>query len=151
MLITRDYNAAKDLYDSLLKRYDEAQLTTSMETERAGETFRVLEPALPPEGPTAPNRFRLLLMGLLLAAAAAGGAVLLREQFDSGFHSVDDIREFTSVPVLVSIPPIGPAPTGWRVKRAFATATTLALIALVATSAAYLADGNAQLVRLIAF
>ena len=151
VLITRDYNAAKDLYDSLLKRYDEAQLTTSMETERAGETFRVLEPALPPEGPTAPNRFRLLLMGLLLAAAAAGGAVLLREQFESGFHSVDDVREFTSVPVLVSIPPIGPAPTGRRVKMAFATATTLALIALVATSAAYLADGNAQLVRLIAF
>jgi polysaccharide chain length determinant protein (PEP-CTERM system associated) len=150
-LITRDYNAAKDLYDSLLKRYDEAQLTTSMETEQAGETFRVLEPALPPEGPTAPNRFRLLLMGFLLAAAAAGGAVLLREQFDTGFHSVDDVREFTSVPVLVSIPPIGPAPTGRRVKMAFAAVTTLALIALVATSAAYLADGNAQLVRLIAF
>jgi succinoglycan biosynthesis transport protein ExoP len=150
-LITRDYNAAKDLYDSLLKRYDEAQLTASMETERAGETFRVLEPALPPEGPTAPNRFRLLLMGLLLAAAAAAGAVLLREQFDHGFHTVDEVREFTAVPVLVSIPPIGPAPTGRRVKMAFATVTTLALIVLVATSAAYLANGNAQLVRLIAF
>jgi hypothetical protein len=122
-----------------------------METERAGETFRVLEPALPPEGPTAPNRFRLLLMGLLLAAAAAAGAVLLREQFDHGFHTVDEVREFTAVPVLVSIPPIGPAPTGRRVKMAFATVTTLALIVLVATSAAYLANGNAQLVRLIAF
>jgi polysaccharide chain length determinant protein (PEP-CTERM system associated) len=151
VLITRDYNAAKDLYDSLLKRYDEAQLTASMETERAGETFRILEPALPPEGPTAPNRLRLLLMGLFLAAAAAGGAVLLREQFDTGFHSVDEVREFTSVPVLVSIPPIGPAPVGRRLKMAFATATTIAVIALVATSAAYLADGNAQLVRLIAF
>jgi polysaccharide chain length determinant protein (PEP-CTERM system associated) len=150
-LITRDYNASKDLYDSLLKRYDEAQLTASMETERAGESFRVLEPALPPEGPTAPNRLRLLLMGLLLAAAAAGAAVLIREQFDTGFHTVDEIREFTSVPVLVSIPPIGPAPFGRRLKMAFATVTTIALIALVATSAAYLANGNAQLVRLIAF
>jgi polysaccharide chain length determinant protein (PEP-CTERM system associated) len=150
-LITRDYNAAKDLYDSLLKRYDEAQLTASMETENAGETFRVLEAALPPDGPTAPNRFRLLLMGLLLAAAAAGAAVLTREQFDTGFHTVDEIREFTSVPVLVSIPPIGPATTGRRVRMAFATLTTLAVIALAATSAAYLANGNAQLVRLIAF
>jgi polysaccharide chain length determinant protein (PEP-CTERM system associated) len=150
-LITRDYNAAKDLYDSLLKRYDEAQLTASMETGNAGETFRVLEPALPPEGPSAPNRFRLLLMGLLLAAATAAGAVLLREQFDTGFHSVDEIREFTTVPVLVSIPPIGPAPTARRVKMALATVTTVAVIALVATSAAYLANGNAQLVRLIAF
>jgi hypothetical protein len=90
-------------------------------------------------------------MGLLLAAAAAGAAVLIREQFDTGFHTVDEIREFTSVPVLVSIPPIGPAPFGRRLKMAFATVTTIALIAVVATSAAYLANGNAQLVRLIAF
>ncbi len=109
--ITRDYNAAKDLYDSLLKRYDEAQLTESMETDRAGERFRVLEPALPPEGPAAPNRMRLLIMGLLLAFAAAAAAVLAREQFDTAFHTVDEIREFTAVPVLVSIPPIGTVPT----------------------------------------
>src|SRR5262249_46603313 len=35
--LTRDYNAAKDLYDSLLKRYDDAQLASSMETDRQGE------------------------------------------------------------------------------------------------------------------
>jgi protein tyrosine kinase modulator len=149
--ITRDYNAAKDLYDSLLKRYDEAQLTESMETDRAGERFRVLEPALPPEGPAAPNRIRLLIMGLLLAFAAAGAAVLAREQFDTAFHTVDEIREFTGVPVLVSIPPIGAVPARRRIKLAFATVSALAAIALVATTAAYVASGNDQLVRLIAF
>jgi polysaccharide chain length determinant protein (PEP-CTERM system associated) len=150
-LITRDYTAAKDLYDSLLKRYDEAQLTESMETDRAGEQFRVLEAALPPEGPAAPNRLRLLILGVLLACAAAGAAILAREQFDTAFHSVDEVREFTSVPVLVSIPPIGPAPAGRRLRTAFATASMLAAIALVATTAAYIARGNEQLVRMIAF
>jgi succinoglycan biosynthesis transport protein ExoP len=149
--ITRDWSAAKDLYDSLLKRYDEAQLTESMETGRAGERFRVLEPALPPEGPSAPNRVRLLIMGLLLALAAAAAAVMAREQFDTAFHSVDEVREFTGVPVLVSIPPIGPMPAGRRVRAGLATVSALVLIALVASSAAYLASGNDQLVRLIAF
>jgi polysaccharide chain length determinant protein (PEP-CTERM system associated) len=149
--ITRDWSAAKDLYDSLLKRYDEAQLTASMETDRAGERFRILEPALPPEGPAAPNRLRLLIMGVLLAFAAAAGAVMAREQFDTAFHTVDELRDFTAVPVLVSIPPIGPMPAGRRVRAALATVSTLVLIALVASSAAYLASGNAQLVRLIAF
>jgi len=149
--ITRDYNASKDLYDSLLRRYDEAQLTQSMETGRDGERFRVLESALPPEGPSAPNRVRLLIMGLLLAFAAAAGAVFAREQFDTAFHSVDDIREFTSVPVLVSIPPMGPVPWGRRFKMAFATVSALAAIAIVATTAAYVATGNDQLVRMIAF
>jgi polysaccharide chain length determinant protein (PEP-CTERM system associated) len=149
--ITRDYNAAKDLYDSLLRRYDEAQLTESMETDRAGERFRVLEPALPPEGPAAPNRIRLLVMGLLLACAGAAAAVLAREQFDTGFHTVDDVRAFTTVPVLVSIPPIGPVPTGRRMKLALATVSTLAAIALIAATVAYLASRNGQLVRMIAF
>jgi polysaccharide chain length determinant protein (PEP-CTERM system associated) len=149
--ITRDWTSSKDLYDSLMKRYDEAQLTESMETGRAGERFRVLEPALPPEGPAAPNRIRLLIMGLLLAFAGAAAAVLVREQFDTAFHSVDEVREFTSVPVLVSIPPIGPMPAGKRFRAAFATVSALVLIALVASSAAYLANGNDQLVRLIAF
>jgi polysaccharide chain length determinant protein (PEP-CTERM system associated) len=150
-LITRDYTAAKDLYDSLLKRYDEAQLTESMETDRAGERFRILDQALPPEGPSAPNRLRLLIMGLLLAAAAAAAAVLVREQFDTAFHTVDEIREFTAVPVLASIPPIGPTSLSHRLKMAFATVSTIAAIALVATTAAYLARDNAQLVRMIAF
>jgi polysaccharide chain length determinant protein (PEP-CTERM system associated) len=149
--ITRDYTAAKEQYDSLLKRYEEAQMTQSLETDRAGETFRVLEPALPPEGPAEPNRFRLLIMGLLLAAAAAAAAVLIREQFDTAFHTVDELRDYTTVPVLVSIPPIGPTPAINRLKTAFAVVSTLAAIALVATTAAYLAHDNVQLTRMIAF
>jgi len=149
--ITRDYNAAKDLYDSLLRRSDEAQLTESMETDRAGERFRVLEPALPPEGPAEPNRMRLLILGFLLACGGAVAAVLVREQFDTAFHTVDDIRAFTTVPVLVSIPPIGPVPPGRRVKLALATVSTLAAIALIAVSAAYVAARNGDFVRMIAF
>ena len=90
-------------------------------------------------------------MGLLLAAAAAAVAVLIREQFDTAFHTVDQLRDYTTVPVLVSIPPIGPSTTNHRLKLAFATASTLAAVALVATTAAYLARDNAQLARMIAF
>jgi uncharacterized protein involved in exopolysaccharide biosynthesis len=148
-LVTRDRQAAKDLYDSLLKRYDEAQLSASVETDRQGERFRVLEPALPPEGPTGPNRIRLILMGILLALAAAVGMILTAEQFDASFHGIDELREFTSVPVLVSIPPIGPVPLKRRLFTALATVSAIAMIALIATASAYLAHGNDQLARLI--
>lgn len=148
-LITRDYSAAKDLYDSLLRRYEEAQLTASMETGDHGERFRILEPALPPEGPSAPNRMRLMIMGLLLAFAAGVAAVLAREQFDTSFHTVDEVREFTTVPVLVSIPPIGPPTIGHRVRTVFATVSAVAIIVLAATLSAYIASGNEQLVRMI--
>lgn len=149
--VTRDYAAAKEMHDSVLKRYGDAQFTERMETDRAGERFRILDAALPPEGPAAPNRMRLLLMGLLLAGAGAAAAALAREHFDTAFHSVDDVRAFTTVPVLISIPPIGPVPTRRRITVALATMATLAVIALAAIGAAYVAGGNDTLVRLIAF
>ena len=77
--------------------------------------------------------------------------MLTREQFDTAFHSVDELRDYTTVPVLVSIPPIGPLHDDHRLKLAFATASTLAAVALVATTAAYLARDNDQLARMIAF
>ncbi len=148
-LVTRDRQAAKDLYDSLLKRYDEARLAASVETDRQGERFRVLEPALPPEGPTAPNRIRLIIMGILLAFAAAVAVVMAAEQFDTSFHGIDEVRDFTNVPVLVSIPPIGPASLRRRLVVGLATVSAIAMIALIATLSAYFAQGNDQLARII--
>ena len=103
-LILRDQQAAKELYSSLLKRYEDAQLAQSMEAANQGERFRILEPAVAPMGPSAPNRFRLLAMGVLLATLLTSIAVLIREQFDTSFHTVDDVRQFTRVPVLVLVP-----------------------------------------------
>jgi len=148
--ISRDYSATKDLYDSLLKRYDDAQLGESMENDKQGERFRILETALPPSGPVAPNRLRLMLIGVLFAFAAAGVAALVAEQFDATFHSVDDIREFTSVPVLVAIPRIVPGRSRRAFKFVLATASVLAVIAIVVVLSAHAARGNEQIVWLLA-
>src|SRR5207302_8459774 len=95
-------------YNSLLTRFGEAQVAESMEIDRGGERFRILEPAEAPTDPSAPNRVRLLMMGFILALVAAFVAVLAVEQFDTSFHSVDELRGFTSIPVLASIPHIHP-------------------------------------------
>ncbi len=145
----RDYSAAKENFDVLVRKYDEARIAESIETGHQGETFRILDAAVAPEGPSAPNRLRLLLMGLLLALAAMAGAVVLAEQFDTSFHSVDEVREFTAVPVLATIPQIGATPRrGWA-RATLGTASAVAAVAVVATLSAYLAHGNDTLVRLL--
>jgi uncharacterized protein involved in exopolysaccharide biosynthesis len=147
--ITQDYRAAKDLYDSLLKRYDEAALGASMETEQQGERFVVLEAAVPPPGPVAPNRPRLLIIGLMLAVAAAAVAALMAEQFDTTFHNVDAIREFTSVPVLATIPDIATGAGGRALRVAMATVSVIAVIALSAAMSAHFARGNERIVWML--
>jgi succinoglycan biosynthesis transport protein ExoP len=148
--IKRDYSATKDLYDSLLKRFDDAQLGESMENDRQGERFRLLETAVPPSGPIAPDRPRLMLIGLMLAAIASVLAALFAEQFDSSFHTADDVREFTKIPVLATISTIGPGYMGRAVKLTLATASMIAVIAIVVALSAHAARGNEQLVWLLA-
>jgi polysaccharide chain length determinant protein (PEP-CTERM system associated) len=102
--LQRDYNAAKESGSSILKRYEEAQLADSLEQTKTSESFRVLDAAVVPTSPAAPNRRRLLMMACFFAVAAAAGMMLLAEHLDTSFHSVGELRQFTTLPVLATIP-----------------------------------------------
>jgi succinoglycan biosynthesis transport protein ExoP len=149
-MVARDRQSAKDLYDSLLKRYEEAQIAESMETDRQGERFRILESAVAPEGPSAPHRPYLLILGILASIALAAGAVILAEQFDSTFHSLDELKAFTSVPVLATIPVISIGRSQQVARAALVSVSILLVVGLTAYAAAYLARGNEDIVRLLA-
>jgi polysaccharide chain length determinant protein (PEP-CTERM system associated) len=149
--ISRDYEAAKEVHQSLLKRYEEAQLAENMEQPQKGEQFRVLDPALPSALTAAPNRNRLLLVALMLCLSLGVAALCLAEAIDSSFHSADDLRAFTRAPLIVRISRITtPADRRWRRVRAqLATAAVLIALALVASLSYAVAHGNEQLVRML--
>ena len=105
-ILHRDYDTAKALYQSLLKRQEEAKLAQHLEQRQKGEQFRLLEPAAPSVKPIEPKRSKLLLTGCMGALAFAVGTIVLAEQLNTSFHTVDELRAFTPVPVLVSLPRI---------------------------------------------
>jgi polysaccharide chain length determinant protein (PEP-CTERM system associated) len=150
--MSRDYESTRELYNSLLKRYEEAQLAESMEQRQKGEQFRVLDAAVPNAQPAAPKRFKLLLMTLAGAVGLALGAVLLAEHVDTSFHDVDELRAFSNVPVLVSIPKIV-TPTdlrrSWWRMRLITTAAFLGVVMVVGITFV-VAHGNERLVAFLA-
>lgn len=149
--LSRDYESTRELYASLMKRYEEAQMAESMEQRQQGEQFRVLDPAVPQPRPAAPNRTRLLAMTLILSLGLAVGVIVFAEQIDTSFHKVDDLRAFSNVPVLVSIPRIVTATDlrrqRWRM-RLVATGAFIALVMVVGLSY-FVASGNEQLIFLL--
>jgi len=149
--ISRDYESTKELHRSLVTRYEEAQLAESMEQRQKGEQFRVLDPAVPSAVTTAPNRIRLVLVVLVLSLGLAAAVVTLVEMFDASFHSVDEIRRFTKVPILVSIPWISTEADlrHRRLRARLATAGALLGLALVVGAAYFTGNGNEQLVRML--
>jgi protein tyrosine kinase modulator len=150
--LSRGYESTRELYQSLMKRYEEAQLAESMEQRQKGEQFRVIEPAIPNSQAAAPNRVRLLLMAVAVSLGLAVGAVVLAEHVDTSFHAVDGLRAFSAVPVLVSIPRIVTQTdlrrARWRMRLA-ASACLIGLVMIVGIGYV-VANGNERLVSLLA-
>jgi polysaccharide biosynthesis transport protein len=100
--LNRDYDVIREEQTTLLKRYNEARLAESVE-QHANQQFQVLEAALPPLVPVAPQRGRIIVMGFVMSLMFAAAVVFIREQFDTSFHTLEDVRAFTRLPVLGSI------------------------------------------------
>jgi polysaccharide chain length determinant protein (PEP-CTERM system associated) len=149
--LSRDYGSTRELYNTLLKRYEEAQLSENLEQRQKGEQFRILEPAVAAGTPVAPNRPRLLLAGLGLSLALAVGLVILAEQLDTSFHNIDELRAITSFPVLVSIPRIvtegDVRRTRWR--AALVATVAVCCLTLVVGASYFVTKGNENLLRLV--
>jgi polysaccharide chain length determinant protein (PEP-CTERM system associated) len=150
--LSRDAETIKERYNSLLKRYEEAQLAASMEQGQSVEQFRILDAAIPPREPAAPSRIRLFAIGFFFSLALAAGTIFVLEKIDTAFHSIDDLRAFVTVPALFSIPLIlSPEDTRRRWRRVALTVVSLVIaLALVISGSRHLARDNEQLVRLTA-
>jgi polysaccharide chain length determinant protein (PEP-CTERM system associated) len=146
------YQRTKALYNSLLARLEEAQLEESLEQQHANDPFRIVDPASASNAPAAPNRWRLIVTGLILSLGLAMAAVLLAERLDSSFHTLDEIRSLAQVRVLVSVPNIVTAKDAASGRRRACVAVALAVFALASSIGGtyVIAHENEQLVWMLA-
>jgi uncharacterized protein involved in exopolysaccharide biosynthesis len=109
----RDFPAVQEVYGSLLRRYEDAQLADSAE-EALAPRLKVLDAAVPPRRESGPPRGRLMLFAVLAAVGAAVAAGAVAERLDRSFRSLDDLRAFTRVPVLATVPTLLTPADRWR-------------------------------------
>jgi len=85
------------------------------------------------------------VLGLALAA------VMVAEKVDTSFHGVDDLRAFSAVPVVVSIPLIVTSAALRRRRRQMplSACATVALLVLIVGAGDMAAHGNEHLVFLL--
>lgn len=122
--------------------------------EAAGprEQFLILDSAIAPMVPVAPNRIRLLFMALVFALGISLASVLLAEQLDTSFHRRDDLWGFTNVPILASIPRIVTRADIWlrRLRRGLVGALAVAGLALLVRASWFVGQNGDQLVWILA-
>jgi uncharacterized protein involved in exopolysaccharide biosynthesis len=103
LALTRDYQNAHGKHQEVMNKILEARISEGMEEHQKGEKFTLIDPASFPEKPVSPNRWLILLAGLICSLGAGFGTVALAEHLDHSVKSGDELARLTGMPILGSI------------------------------------------------
>jgi polysaccharide chain length determinant protein (PEP-CTERM system associated) len=106
-ILTRDYNNAREVYASLMKKSEAANQAENLERRQKGEQFKIIDPARIPEKPYRPDIPKILLIGLFLGFFGGVAVAFFREQMDRSFRDAEDLQVTLGFKVLANIPRIG--------------------------------------------
>jgi succinoglycan biosynthesis transport protein ExoP len=126
--LMRDYGMARQTFEEMKKRGDTAQTAANIEEHKAGENLELLDAASLPEQPAEPNR--LAIAGIGTAMGLVAGIVLAgaKEVKNTSLKNLKDVRAYTNLPVLSSIPLLENALLVRRKRRLFWLAWSSAVI-----------------------
>ncbi len=102
--LIRDRDLAKKDYEDLDRRLNSSAMSTALQNRQQGERLEQLDPPSLPQTPTEPKRPLIIAigtgLGLIIGLCLAGA----REVKDTALKNLKDVRAYTQLPVLGSIP-----------------------------------------------
>jgi polysaccharide biosynthesis transport protein len=139
LALTRDLALAKQTYEDYHRKNEVSETAKDVEEHKAGENLEVLDAASDPQAPSEPNRPQIAAMGtgigLILGIVLAGA----KEMKNTSLKNLKDVRAYTNLPVLSSIPLLENALLVRRKRRLLWLAWSSAIIfgSIAMSAAAY--------------
>ncbi|MEZ4485588.1 MAG: GNVR domain-containing protein [Syntrophotaleaceae bacterium] len=114
--LIQERDSTRKLYEELLNRYGQSEVSKQMEIGDKTTTFRIVDPAILPRVPVSPDMIKMILLAIAAGAGAGFGTIVLLEKLDSSIKDLTELKSF-GVRVLAQIPSIVEPETLARVKR----------------------------------
>lgn len=102
--LTRNLELARTRYEDLMRKAAASEMATDLVSRGQGDRLELLEPASLPEKPAKPNRLMIVLLGTASALALGAFAVGAREMKDTSLKNLKDVRAYTKLAVLGTVP-----------------------------------------------
>lgn len=102
--ITRNYQAALDFYNDLLKKRDQSAMASDLEHQQVSEQFHVLDPPNLPDKPSFPRKTYFVAGGFGGGLVFAFGILYLIAISDKSLYTERDVETCLRLPVLSMIP-----------------------------------------------
>jgi polysaccharide chain length determinant protein (PEP-CTERM system associated) len=104
-VLIQERDSYKNIYDQLLLRLGQSEVSKQMELGDKTTTFRIVDPAVFPKQPASPDMVKMILLSILAGLAAGAGLVYLLESLDGSVRDTREIREL-GLELLAVIPRI---------------------------------------------
>jgi uncharacterized protein involved in exopolysaccharide biosynthesis len=101
--LERDRDTYRKMYEEMLATLGKSEVSSRLEVQDKGGTFKVLEPAILPIRPVSPNRIIIIAFALVAGIGAGIGFVILMDNMDKSVKNVDTANTF-GLPVLAVLP-----------------------------------------------
>lgn len=99
-ILKRNVEMNKQLYDTILSRLKEADITENIDVAN----IRITEEAVLPRAPISPSKKRNLMMGIIVGLMIGSGLSFLWEYLDRSLRTEEDIQKYLGIPVLSVVP-----------------------------------------------
>jgi uncharacterized protein involved in exopolysaccharide biosynthesis len=102
--LLRDRDLVKERFVDLSGKLSRAEIAQEMEGRKQGETLELLDPASLPTTPTEPKRPMVILLGAALGLVLGISIAGAREMKDTSLKNLKDVRAYTQMSILGSVP-----------------------------------------------
>jgi len=99
-MLKRNVEINQNIYNSLLTRLKEADITENLNTAN----IRITSEAMLPKSPIGVDKNRNLLMGIIIGLMIGFGLSFLYEYLDRSLRTEEKVKEYLDLPVLAVIP-----------------------------------------------
>ena len=103
-VLTQQSEFAIARYNEAVRRIDTAQRTQTLEVERGGEIFTLVEAPFLPEKPYTTNRPALVMLAIMVALGIGIGLAILIDNLDDSVKDSKELAQLTGAPPLAVIP-----------------------------------------------
>jgi len=111
-ILEREVDTNKQLYDTLLTKIKEANITDGI----TKTNLRLVESAALPTVPVRPRKARNMLLSVVLGLLGGAALAYLLEYLDQTIHNKEEVERYFELPVLAEVPllenPTGKAKSG---------------------------------------
>lgn len=102
--LMRDRSLAMQRYEDLMAKKAQSAIATDLESRKQGETLEILDQPSLPLTPSEPNRYVIVVGGIAIGFVLGIFMAGIREMKDTSLKNLKDVRAYTQLAVLGSIP-----------------------------------------------